>query len=115
MRVLSLFIGLALFAGAALPARAQVVTSDDRIHDDVMRRLAGDRDVKGGGIEVNVADGVVTLRGKVREEKQKDRAERITKKVKGVKQVVNELHVEATAASSAAPADPGRTDPAQRG
>lgn len=106
MRVLSLFIGLALLAGASLPARAQAVISDDHIHDEVMRRLAGDRDVKGGGIEVDVASGVVTLRGKVREEKQKIRAERITKKVKGVKQVVNELHVEATAAASAAPAAP---------
>jgi osmotically-inducible protein OsmY len=103
MRVLSLFIGLALLIGAPLPARAQEPTFDDQIHDEVIRRLAGDRDVKGGGIEVHVAEGVVTLRGKVREEKQKIRAERIAKKVKGVKQVVNELIVEAAAAVFAAP------------
>lgn len=59
-----------------------------------MQRLAADRDVKGGGIDVEVSNGVVTLRGKVREARQKEKAERVTKKVKGVKQVVNELKLE---------------------
>ena len=73
---------------------AQKQITDDQIHDRVMERLASDRDVKGGGIDVEVANGVVTLRGKVREEKQKVKAERDTKKVKGVKQVVNDLTLE---------------------
>jgi osmotically-inducible protein OsmY len=47
----------------------------------------------------------VTLRGKVREEKQKVKAERDTKKVKGVKQVVNDLTLEL---GSSAP--PGQSD-----
>lgn len=93
MRVFYLFIILALLLTAPVPATAQQMT-DDEIHDAVMKRLANDRDVKGGGIEVEVASGVVTLRGKVREDKQKVRAERITKKVKGVTKVVNELHSE---------------------
>ncbi len=106
MRVLSLFFILAVLISTMTPAFAEdQQVSDDRIHDDVMKRLAGDRDVKGGGIEVDVAAGVVTLRGRVHENKQKERAERITKKVKGVKQVVNELRVEL--GGSAAP-EPGR-------
>ena len=38
-------------------------------------------------------DGVVTLAGAVERAVQKDKAEKITKKVKGVKQVVNNLRV----------------------
>jgi osmotically-inducible protein OsmY len=56
--------------------------------------LAGDRDVKGGALEVKVEQGVVTLRGKVRSEKIKEKAARITRKVKGVKKVINELEIE---------------------
>jgi osmotically-inducible protein OsmY len=78
---------------AALAAPQKPLT-DDEIHDKVMARLAADRDVKGGGIEVDVKDGVVTLSGKVREESQKLKAERIARKVQGVKQVVNNLVVE---------------------
>lgn len=94
MRVFYLFIILALLLTAPVPATAQKQLTDDEIHDAVMRRLANDRDVKGGGIEVEVSSGVVTLRGKVREEKLKVRAERLTMKVKGVTKVVNELHTE---------------------
>lgn len=94
MRVFSLFLLLALVVFPAPSLFAQEASSDDRIHDEVMRRLANDRDVKGGGIEVEVASGVVTLRGRVREDKMKARAERLTLKVKGVKQVVNELRAD---------------------
>jgi len=76
-----------------LNASATQGSPDDEIYDQVRRRLANDPNVKGGAIEVEVRDGVVTLRGKVREEKQKLKAERITRKVKGVKKVVNELRV----------------------
>ena len=65
--------------------------SDDSIHDLVMKRLADDADVKGGGLNVEVQDGVVTLRGKVETEKQKQKAEKLTKKVRGVKGVVNQI------------------------
>ena len=93
MRALPLIFA-ALLLSAAAPVFAQKQITDDQIHDQVMQRLAADRDVKGGGIDVEVSNGVVTLRGKVREARQKEKAERVTKKVKGVKQVVNELKLE---------------------
>lgn len=72
---------------------ADKAVSDDEIYNNVRIRLAGDRDVKGGGIDVAVKDGVVTLKGKVDTDNAKARAEKLTKKVKGVKQVVNQLQV----------------------
>ena len=67
--------------------------SDDSIYDYVKRKLANDQVVKGGAIEVVVKDGAVILRGKVEEERQKSKAEKIAKKVTGVKSVVNELQL----------------------
>jgi osmotically-inducible protein OsmY len=81
---------LALF-GLALGA--DKVTSDDAIYDNVRRRLASDPIVKGGGLEVDVKQGVVTLRGTVEEQKQKDKATKLAKKVAGVKSVDNQLQV----------------------
>ena len=66
---------------------------DDRISDQVRMRLATDADVKGGALDVTVKDGVVTMKGRVDTEKGKDRATKIAKKIKGVKDVDNELIV----------------------
>ena len=68
--------------------------SDDEIWNDVMRRLANDPDVKGGAFNVEVKGGVVTVKGKVERDKFKDKAEKLIKKVKGVKSVVNQISVE---------------------
>ncbi|MGB9605206.1 MAG: BON domain-containing protein [Bryobacteraceae bacterium] len=92
MRTLSLLMVLVL-ALSPLAAAAQQVNADDEIYDQVRRRLANDPDVKGAAIEVEVHEGVVTLRGRVREEKHRAKAERIARKVKGVKKVINELRV----------------------
>ena len=67
---------------------------DDAIYDQVRLRLAGDAEVKGGALDVAVKDGVVTLRGKVEKDRIKQKAEKLTKKVKGVKSVDNQLLVE---------------------
>lgn len=66
---------------------------DDRISDQVRMKLAVDPDVKGGALDVTVHDGVVTIKGRVDTEKGKSKATKLTKKVKGVKQVDNELQV----------------------
>ena len=81
---LGLSIGLPLFADEK---------SDNLIYDATRRRLAGDPDVKGGALEVEVKDGVVTLKGIVRTDQAKAKAEKLTLKVKGAKKVVNELRV----------------------
>ena len=66
---------------------------DDELYDQVRIRIANDREIGGNRIEVAVKDGVVELTGKVKTEKQKEKAEKLTKKVKGVKSVVNRLQV----------------------
>lgn len=67
--------------------------TDDRIYDQVRMRLTTDQDVKGGGFEVAVKDGVVTIKGRADTERGKDRATKLAKKVKGVKDVDNQLQV----------------------
>jgi osmotically-inducible protein OsmY len=62
----------------------------------VRLRLAGDPDVKGGGLEVIVKDGAVTLRGVVRTDKAKAKAEKVAGKIKGVTKVTNEIRVSPT-------------------
>jgi osmotically-inducible protein OsmY len=86
-RLASLLLILVLI----VPLFAQGAHEDDRIYDAVRTKLANDVDVKGGGIDVTVKDGVVTLRGHVHDQKARGKAEKITKKIKGVVSVSNEL------------------------
>lgn len=98
-RVLSLILAVflmvpALFAQPPSPAPAPVKHSDDdRIYDEVRRKLANDLDVKGAGIDVAVKNGAVTLSGKVHTERGKEKADKLTKKIKGVSSVQNNLVV----------------------
>ena len=85
-------IFLALLAPLLLAQKAPV--TDDTIFDMVRLKLASDPDVRGGAFDVQVKDGVVTIKGRVDKESYKQRAEKLTKKVKGVKSVVNRLLVE---------------------
>ena len=64
--------------------------------DTIRQKLAADQIVKGGAIEVIVKDGAVTLKGTVEEDKQKNKAEKIAKKVSGVKSVANEIKIAAS-------------------
>ncbi|HLI83262.1 MAG TPA: BON domain-containing protein [Bryobacteraceae bacterium] len=81
-----------LVSGASFAKQAQPL-NDDTITDQVRIKLSGDQIVKGGALGVDVKDGVVTLTGVVDEPKAKDRAEKLTKKTKGVKQVINKITV----------------------
>src|SRR5437762_6629041 len=83
----------AILGVAALPAADKAPVSDDTIYDNVRRKLASDPLVKGGGLNVDVKQGVVTLTGTVEQDKQKERAAKLTKKISGVKSVTNELQV----------------------
>jgi osmotically-inducible protein OsmY len=81
-----------LLTGVSFAKQDQPLT-DDVITDQVRIKLSGDQLVKGGALGVDVKDGVVTLTGQVDEPKAKDRAEKLTKKTKGVKQVINKITV----------------------
>jgi len=85
-------IVLLIFA-LVVPAFAQKQVSDDKIYDQVRQKLANDPDVKGGGFDVTVKDGVVTLKGTVNDKNAREKAERLTKKVKGVTKVDNQLKI----------------------
>ncbi len=84
---------LTLLSGVLAVSAADKQVSDDLVYDNVKRKLAIDPVVKGGALDIDVKAGVVTLRGKVEYEKQKVKAEKIAKKVGGVKSVVNEIQV----------------------
>ena len=88
-RVLVPFVLLLTLLTTVLAASKPV--SDDFLVDTIRQKLAADQVVKGGAIEVIVKDGAVTLRGKVEEERQKSKAEKIAKRVSGVKSVVNQI------------------------
>jgi osmotically-inducible protein OsmY len=89
MRLLSLTVVLALLVTPLVAQKAPL--TDDEITDQVLVKLSTDADLGGVKFDVTVHQGAVTLKGKVRTEKQKTKAEKVTKKVKGVTSVVNEL------------------------
>jgi osmotically-inducible protein OsmY len=92
--LLSLFLLAVLLAlPVAVSAADNKPVPDDLIYDLVRQKLAGDKDVKGGALTVDVKDGVVTLSGNTQLEKQRDKAVRLARKVKGVKSVVNQIKV----------------------
>ena|ERR1700745_3365609 len=89
------FFTIALLSLATLTfgQEQKASTPDDRISDQVRLKLATDPDVKGGALDVIVHDGTVTIKGRVDTEKGKSKATHLAKKVKGVKQVDNQLQV----------------------
>jgi hyperosmotically inducible periplasmic protein len=84
---------LLLFVLAGVCLAKSEPLSDNVITDRVAILLSSDQLVKGGGLKVDVKDGVVTLSGQVDEPKAKTRAEKLAKKVRGVKQVINNLTI----------------------
>ena len=88
-RLLAAFLALALLSTVCLAADKP--TNDNAIYDNVRIRLASDAEVKGGALGVDVKQGVVTLTGQVDTDRQRSKAGKLAKKVKGVKQVVNNI------------------------
>src|SRR4029077_13899048 len=74
-----------------LVAQQKSAVSDDAISDNVRQRLASDADVRGAALDVTVKDGVVTIKGRVHTEKGRKKATELSKKVKGVVNVDNQL------------------------
>lgn len=86
-QLLSIFV-------VAVSLYAQGTPKDDRLYDQVRMKLAADPIAGRSALEVSVKEGVVTLSGKVHTEKEKQRAEHIARKVKGVASVTNNMKVE---------------------
>ena len=87
-------IALLLLATLAMPllvAQQKSGVSDDTISDNVRQKLASDADVRGAALDVTVKAGVVTIKGRVHTEKGRKKATEISKKVKGVVNVDNQL------------------------
>jgi len=74
-----------------LVAQQKSAVSDDTISDNVRQRLASDADVRGAALDVTVKEGVVTIKGRVHTEKGRRKATELTKKIKGVVSVDNQL------------------------
>jgi osmotically-inducible protein OsmY len=94
MRLISLLLILVLIVPILVLAQktpASAVSIDDRIYDDVRRKLADDANVRGASLTVTVKDGAVTLEGRVHDDKAREKAARIAKRVKGVTNVTNKL------------------------
>jgi hyperosmotically inducible protein len=87
LTTLTLFVFLAIALMGAGPI------TDESLYDQVRIKIANDRTIGGGNIQVKVTNGVVELTGQVKQEKQKQQAERIARRVKGVKSVENKLRV----------------------
>lgn len=92
---ISLALLVLLLVQAVCMAKDPVKMTDDTITDQIMLKITSDPVVKGGALHVDVKDGVATLSGAVELPKQRSKAEILTRKVKGVKSVVNKIEVKA--------------------
>ncbi|WP_313220314.1 BON domain-containing protein [Pseudoxanthomonas mexicana] len=81
--------------------------SDERIAEDLNERLTEDALLDASGIEVEVSEGVATLRGTVDSRWMKHRAEDIADGCSGVRDVCNEIRL-----AGAQPRTSTRSDPA---
>ena len=89
----ALLASLPLFALTLRAADEDV--SDDLLYDRVNRRLITDRELGTRQLQVTVEAGVVTVSGFVASEKMQKRVDKVVKKEKGVKQVVNQTKIRA--------------------
>ena len=85
---------LAIFvATGSVNATAAPVMTDLTIRDAVEDELLFDQAVESHGVTVQCRDGIVILKGQVRNLLAKERAAEIGKTVKGVRSVVNQLEI----------------------
>src|ERR1700747_2953331 len=96
-KFVALMLALLLVQVVCFAAQKPPMT-DDTITDQVRLKLTSDPDVKGGALGGDVKQGIVTLSGSVELPKQRDKAEKIARKVKGVKSVVNNIEIKARTA-----------------
>lgn len=93
MRFFSLAILFVLVLTPLLAQKEKPPITDDIIVDQVKVKLADDSEVGGQAINVDAHGGTVVLTGKVTNDKLREKAEKIAKKVKGVVGVDNKLAI----------------------
>jgi osmotically-inducible protein OsmY len=69
--------------------------NDAWIHTKITSKLVSDKDTPARKINIDVVDGIVTLRGEVNTTIAKDEADRVAKDTEGVRRVRNLLKVTA--------------------
>ncbi|MCE9529193.1 MAG: BON domain-containing protein [Planctomycetales bacterium] len=87
------------FLALAALGTSVVLGNDQQIAKSIVEKLSAEKKaghLKGFNIELNVDEGTVWLSGRVATEEQRTVALEIARRVQGVKQVVNDLSVEAT-------------------
>jgi osmotically-inducible protein OsmY len=93
MRFFSLAILFVLVLTPLLAQKDKPPITDDIIVDQVKVKLADDSEVGGQPINVDAHGGTVVLTGKVTNDKMREKAEKIAKKVKGVVGVDNKIAI----------------------
>ncbi|PRQ04573.1 Osmotically-inducible protein Y precursor [Enhygromyxa salina] len=105
-RIISVtLLPLLLLAPVAISGCATTRTMDARADDNQLEsrvglRLSADPDIRRYEIDVDVIDGVVTLRGEVDNQRIADRAEQVAQTTEGVNRVVNKLMIESDESES---------------
>lgn len=92
-RLASVLVLLAFLLPAAQTALQAQEVSDDALYDQVMRVLVRDQALKIAELAVEVKGGVVTVHGYVKNAKLLERVERVAKRPRGVREVVNKVEV----------------------
>ena len=80
-----------LLCNPAWAAKEEI--TDDLLYDRVNRALITDRVLGTGQLTLEVKDGNVKVGGLVETEKQRERVDKIVKKVKGVRKIDNKVEV----------------------
>src|SRR5262245_20919613 len=83
-------LALVMMCGSAAIG-ADKPQGDAALSDTVLIRLSADRDINGRAPKVDLKAGVATITGVVETQRQKDKVHKVAKKVKGIKQVVNQI------------------------
>ena len=88
--------GLIGFTGCSTAEEARMHASDSAITEAVKAKLAADGDVRAAGtaeIAVTAKQGVVTLKGRVKTDLARERAERDARETDGVRRVIDLVKV----------------------
>ena len=91
-KIAPVLVACFLMSAVAL-AKDPPVVNDDTISDQVRIAFASDKVVGVLPFNVAVKNGVVTLSGTADTGNQRSRAEKLARKVKGVKQVINNINL----------------------